>query len=110
MRRQHRRKGRRGCARKPDVIGFAEALLPSEDDDSDSDSDDYDGGVGPSALDDSFISFHEDNFSSRLERIGQELDDLVRLVRRSVDRLAAGGGDASVTFGILAFCLEDWES
>jgi gamma-tubulin complex component 5 len=110
MRHRHRRKGRRGRARKPDVIGFAESL-PHPEVDSDSGDSDYDddGGAEPSVLDSSFVSLGEDNFFGRLERMSLELDGLVRFVRRGVDSLAAGTGDASVTFGILAFCLEDWE-
>lgn len=55
------------------------------------------------------ISNFEDSFLSRLGRISQDLDGLIRFVRRGIESLAAGTGDASVTFGVLAFALENWD-
>lgn len=107
MRQRHRRRGRDGRSRKPDVIGFAEALLPS-DDSSDSESDV--GTAEPSiSTEAASISFVEESFFTRLQKMVFELDGLVRFVRRSVESMASGVGDAAPTFGILAFCLEDWD-
>lgn len=109
MRRKSRRQGRRRRIRHPDLIGFAEALPPSEED-SDSECD----GAKPSPIAQPESDFTaslaaEDGFFSRLERISLELDGLMRVVRQGVDSLAAEAGNASVTFGILAFYLEDWD-
>lgn len=103
---RHRRKGHKRRAQRPDIIGFAESLPPPDSEDTDSDDDD---GAEPSALNSSFVSLPGDDFFGRLERMRLELGDLVRFVRRSVDSLAAGTGDASAAFRILAFSLEDWE-
>lgn len=103
-----RREGRSVRSWKPDVIGFAVTLPPSEEEwDSESDEEDF---AEPLAIS-SYNSFPlaEEDFFGRLEHIGLELDGLVRSVRRGVNSLAAGTGDASVTFGILAFYLEDWK-
>jgi gamma-tubulin complex component 5 len=108
MRHGHRRLGRSRRARKPDFIGFAEALPPSEED-SESESDDVVGEPSAIAQSGVTVSLAEDGFFPRLERISLELDALMRFVRRGVDSLAAGAGDASATFGILAFYLEDWD-
>ena len=39
----------------------------------------------------------------------RELDALVRFVRRGVESLAAGAGEAAPAFGVFAFALEDWD-
>ena len=37
-----------------------------------------------------------------------ELDGLVRFLRKGIEGLAGGTGEATPTFGVLAFALEDW--
>ncbi|KAF8592572.1 hypothetical protein K439DRAFT_1610352 [Ramaria rubella] len=75
---------------------------------SSSDSDNENVGADLSAVGSS-VSVTGDDFFARQERIHTELDGLLRFIRRGVESLAAGTGDASATFGVLAFCLEDWE-
>ncbi len=58
-------------------------------------------------------SYHdvgEDEFVVRLDRMSREVDSLVRFVRRGVESLAAGSGEAAALFGMFAFTLEDWDS
>jgi len=54
-------------------------------------------------------SFGEEDFFKRIDRMSRELDGLVRFVRRGVESLSRGNGDVALTFGILAFNLEDWD-
>ncbi|KAF8528848.1 Spc98 family-domain-containing protein [Hysterangium stoloniferum] len=106
MTRRHRRRR----ALKPDIIAFTEQLPPSDMSDS-TDTEDSEESVGEVAgtFENCSISNSEDSFMSRLSHISQELDGLVRFVRRGIESLAAGTGDASTTFGILAFDLESWD-
>lgn len=94
-----------------DVVGFSQVISRSvlENSDSDSDIDEK------SALEPSFsaagadVSLAEESLSSRLDKMAQELDGLVKFVRRGAESLAGGVSDASATFGVLAFALEDWD-
>ena len=78
--------------------------VPDDDEDEDRDYSEPSLSMATSA---SFVD--EDEFVVRLDRMSSELDTLVRFVRRGVESLAAGSGEAAVSFGMLAFTLEDWD-
>ncbi|KAH0840303.1 hypothetical protein J3R83DRAFT_1313 [Lanmaoa asiatica] len=113
MRRHRSRRQRR---QRKDVIGFSAPLLTDIEDDSDTDTDvdmDADLTGRREAFEPSFSvasSYAEGDFSTRLEKLSEELDGLVRYVRRGVENLARGTSDAASAFGVLAFTLEDWDS
>lgn len=113
----HRRRRRRlhgNRSRLRDVIGFTETL-PREESDSSSDESDECGNEAEESSPESpvagsfSVNTDSGDFSVRADRIGQELDGLVRFISRGVESLAAGTGDSAPIFGMLAFSLEDWE-
>ncbi|KAG8219040.1 Spc98 family-domain-containing protein [Butyriboletus roseoflavus] len=113
MRRHRSRRQRR---QRKDVIGFSEPLSTDPEGDTDTDTD-VDMGTdqieGEEALEPSFsatLSYAEEDFSTRLEKMSGELDGLVRYVRRGAESLARGTSDSASAFGVLAFTLEDWDS
>ncbi|KZT71569.1 hypothetical protein DAEQUDRAFT_749911 [Daedalea quercina L-15889] len=55
------------------------------------------------------MSAADESFVDRLDKMSSELDALVRFIRRGVESLAAGSGEAAPAFGIFAFALEDWD-
>jgi gamma-tubulin complex component 5 len=55
------------------------------------------------------ISMTEGDSTLHLDKLSKELDELVRYVRRAVESLGSAADEASSTFGILAFALEDWD-
>jgi gamma-tubulin complex component 5 len=57
----------------------------------------------------SSISFAEESFTIKVDRVSEELDGLVRYVRKAVDVLAGGSSETSATFGVLSFMLEEWD-
>jgi gamma-tubulin complex component 5 len=57
----------------------------------------------------SSISFAEESFTVKVDRVSDELDGLVRYVRKAVDVLAGGSNETSATFGVLSFMLEEWD-
>ncbi|KAI0353132.1 hypothetical protein OH77DRAFT_1407845 [Trametes cingulata] len=118
--RRSRHRSRRLRKQRRDVIGFAQApsLLHGSDESSDDDDEGLDeeslsgrSGREPSM---SFgasttASFTEEGVLERLDKMSSELDALVRFVRRGVESLAAGTGEAAPAFGMFAFALEDWD-
>ncbi|KIY51683.1 hypothetical protein FISHEDRAFT_36585 [Fistulina hepatica ATCC 64428] len=54
------------------------------------------------------VSAGEDIYRG-IDKMSKELDGLVKFIRRGVESLADGVGDAAPTFGVLAFALEDWD-
>lgn len=115
-----RHRSRRRRKQKRNVIGFSQ-FLPDEDDDS-SDQDENGGAEGTehsnneplepssfSVLSSSIVSLEEEDFFVRVERMSSELDGLVRFLRRGIESLAGGTGEAAPAFGVLAFALEDWD-
>ncbi|TFK94263.1 hypothetical protein K466DRAFT_593763 [Polyporus arcularius HHB13444] len=114
--RHHR--SRRLRKQRRDVIGFAQApsLLQDSESSSDEEGLDEESLAGRSGREPSFslvasttASFMEDGFLARLDKMSGELDALVRFVRRGVESLAAGTGEAAPAFGVFAFALEDWD-
>jgi gamma-tubulin complex component 5 len=57
----------------------------------------------------STVSFEEEGFDVRLDRMATELDGLVRFLRRGVEGLATGVDDVAPVFGTWAFALDDWD-
>ena len=115
--RHHR--SRRLRQQRRNVIGFSDApsiLQDSSDESEDEEGLDEESLAGRSGREPSFslgasssASFMEDGFLARLDKMSSELDALVRFVRRGVESLAAGTGEAAPAFGIFAFALEDWD-
>lgn len=86
--------------------------LSDTEDDSDSDAE-IDQSEGKQEFEPSFstaTSYTEGDVSTRLEKLSEELDGLVRYVRRGAESLARGMSDTASAFGVLAFMLEDWDS
>jgi gamma-tubulin complex component 5 len=54
-------------------------------------------------------STDDEALSDRLDKMSTELDGLIRFIRRGVETLAGGTGEAAPAFGVLAFSLEDWD-
>ena len=114
-----RHRSRRRRKQKRNVIGFSQ-FLQDEDDDS-SDQEENSGAEGTehtsdplepssfSVLSSSIVSLEEEDFFVRVERMSSELDGLVRFLRRGIESLAGGTGEAAPAFGVLAFALEDWD-
>ncbi|KDQ64207.1 hypothetical protein JAAARDRAFT_219284 [Jaapia argillacea MUCL 33604] len=108
MTRRHRSRHQR--RQRKNIIGFSQSLLElGDDDDSDSDSEHDDAPEPSFSLGASSISLAEEDFFVRLDKMGSELDGLVRFVRRGVESLAGGTNEAAQAFGVLAFALEDWD-
>lgn len=119
-RHRHRHRSRRLRQQRRNVIAFSDApsLLHNSDDESSDDDEglDEESLAGRSGREPSFsfgasttASFTEDGFLARLDKMSGELDALVRFVRRGVESLAAGAGEAAPAFGVFAFALEDWD-
>jgi len=108
-----RHRSRRQRQQRKNVVGFSRPPKEASDsNDSDSDQDDPDNDDAPEpsfSLGASSISFTEESSLSRLEKMSKELDALVRFVRRGVESLAGGSGEAASAFEMFAFALEDWD-
>ena len=113
-----RHRSRRLKRQRKNIIGFTQSLREKQEDSSSSDSDveehevSLEAGAEPSfslAASTTSISFAEESFYVRLDKMSSELDALVRFIRRGVESLAGGTGEAASTFGIFSFALEDWD-
>ena len=113
-----RHRSRRLKRQRKNIIGFSQSILAqTPDSSSDSEDEERDNGMSLEAgAEPSFslaastsISFVEESFYVRVDKMSLELDALVRFVRRGVESLAGGAGEAASTFGIFAFTLEDWD-
>ena len=107
-------RSRRLKRQKKNVIGFTQEYPRHEVDSSDSDSDTDDESVpnvfeADYSMAESNISFAEENIVIRLDKMSTELDTLVRFIRRGVEALAGGSGEAASVFDVFAFALEDWD-
>ncbi|KAJ7827542.1 hypothetical protein B0H14DRAFT_3720657 [Mycena olivaceomarginata] len=91
-----RHRSRRQRSQRKNIVSFSQAHVFESDESSD-DEDEVD-------LEDE----HGDG-SSRIDRMATELDGLVRFIRRGVESLAGGTGDAASSFSVLSFSLEDWD-
>jgi gamma-tubulin complex component 5 len=103
-----RHRSRRQRRQRRNVIGFSQSLLSQ--DSSEEDESDLDEGEMQS-LEPSFDAMTHGAESSldSLDKMSSDLDGLVRFIRRGVESLAGGTGNAAPAFGVLAFALEDWD-
>jgi len=110
-----RHRSRRARRQKRNVIGFSQISQEGADDSSESDSDLDNDSLAANAPEPSFsmgastMSAPDESFVDRLDKMSSELDALVRFIRRGVESLAAGSGEAAPAFGVFAFALEDWD-
>lgn len=119
---KHQKRTRRN---ERNTVGFVDGVTPSEAGTSSSSSD---GEINEGDLERdeevlaamvsermnrpslaSSMSFAEESFTVKIDRVSDELDGLVRYVRKAVDVLAGGSNETSATFGVLAFMLEEWD-
>jgi gamma-tubulin complex component 5 len=108
-----RHRSRRRRKQKRNVVGFSSF---HQDEDDSSDQEEHEAKSGGDSLEPSSFSVLsysiasvEEDFFVRVERMSSELDGLVRFLRRGVESLAGGTGEAASAFGVLAFALEDWD-
>ena len=108
-----RHRSRRQRRQRRNVIGFSQSLQFVQEEDSSDDEDEEEGEEAPEpssfSVGVSFASSVEEDSANRLDKMSSELDGLVRFVRRGVESLAGGTGEAAPAFGVLAFALEDWD-
>lgn len=108
-----RHRSRRQRRQNKNVIGFSQSLREAAiSSDSDSDVDEnalvHELTEPSVSFGASAVSFDDEGFVTRLDKMSTELDTLVRFIRRGVESLAGGTGEAAA-FGIYAFALEDWD-
>lgn len=109
-----RHRSRRQRRQNKNVIGFSQSLREAAiSSDSDSDVDEnalvHELTEPSVSFGASAVSFDDEGFVTRLDKMSTELDTLVRFIRRGVESLAGGTGEAAAAFGIYAFALEDWD-
>ncbi|THH28411.1 hypothetical protein EUX98_g5770 [Antrodiella citrinella] len=107
-----RHRSKRQKRQRRNVIGFSLSLLEENSSSSESEPDEDSMEVPETSFSlnaTSAIDFAEESFHVRLDKMSGELDALVRFVRRGVESLAGGTGEAAPAFGIFAFALEDWD-
>ncbi|KAJ7735445.1 Spc98 family-domain-containing protein [Mycena olivaceomarginata] len=96
-----RHRSRRQRSQRKNIVSFSQAHVfesdESSDDEDEVDLEDEHGGTSFSMA------------ASRIDRMATELDGLVRFIRRGVESLAGGTGDAASSFSVLSFSLEDWD-
>lgn len=119
-RRRHQKRARRT---QRNTIGFADRIAPSDAESSSSDDEEIHEQdlEQEDALEDmashrinrpslaSSVSFAEESFTVKVDRVSDELDSLVRYVRKAVDVLAGGSSEISSTFSVFSFMLEEWD-
>ncbi|KAI0698574.1 Spc98 family-domain-containing protein [Cytidiella melzeri] len=101
---------------KKNVIGFSQINSSppagnnsSSESDSDDGDTDYSNATAPSFSMAASSFVDEDEFVVRLDTMSNELDASVRFIRRGVESLASGNGEAASAFEMFAFALEDWD-
>lgn len=106
--RRHRSRRQRKYRRN--VIGFSSSEPADESSDSSEDDDDVDEArPEPSFAIDLSSIWADEGPVGQLDKMGNEVNGLIRFIRRGVDTLAGAEGEAAQIFSILAFCLEDWD-
>jgi gamma-tubulin complex component 5 len=117
-----RHRSRRVARKRRDIIGFSQ---PSREDGLSSSDEDEDISInndfGDENKEPDVLTMETESFSivsmtgspeeiaEELNKFSLELDELVRFVRRGVQGLTGGSGEAASAFGVLAFALEDWD-
>ncbi|KAJ3754228.1 Spc98 family-domain-containing protein [Lentinula raphanica] len=108
MLKHHR--SRRQRRRRKNVIGFSHSMnLSYETSESERERDEDEADYSYSVSINASTFAEGDNLSTKLHKMSTDLDGLVRFIRRGIETLAGGTSDASTTFGILAFALQDWD-
>ena len=104
---------RRAQQERSAAIRFATSLREPvvQSSDSESDLEEEDDGSRLGLRSDRMPSASRDDrhLYGEMTEMQNELDGLVRFVRREVEGLAGGTSAAASTFSILAFALEDWD-
>ncbi|KAJ6502148.1 Spc98 family-domain-containing protein [Mycena sanguinolenta] len=108
-----RHRSRRQQSQRKNIVSFSHAhVFEDSDESSDDDEDEVDleddHGVDASFSMAASINSSADGYS-RIDKMATELDGLVRFIRRGVESLAGGTGDAASSFSVLSFSLEDWD-
>ena len=125
QRSRRRRLNRQQQLRRKNLIGFTSDALPASSDEEEEaevleSSPEDDEGTSAHAhaavsMDDvtlqttMSISFADIDFSERIDKIGSELDALVRYLSKHTEGLASSGAEEAGTFAGLAFALDDWD-
>ncbi|KAJ7766862.1 Spc98 family-domain-containing protein [Mycena metata] len=112
-----RHRSRRQRSQRKNVVSFSQQVLHDSDESSDEDEEEVevdleaqeDPGVTAASFSIAASSIEEEDGYSRIDKMSTELDGLVRFVRRGVESLAGGTGDAASSFSVLSFALEDWD-
>ncbi|KAF9480708.1 hypothetical protein BDN70DRAFT_877276 [Pholiota conissans] len=100
---------------RKNIIGFSQSALEDEDSSDEEEFASDAPGLADNPPEPSYsmlgtsTSSIDEDFYGRVERMSSELDGLVRFLRRGVESLAGGTGEAASAFGVLAFSLEDWD-
>ncbi|KAG6856046.1 hypothetical protein H0H87_008150 [Tephrocybe sp. NHM501043] len=107
--RRHRSRRRR--QQRHNTIGFSQSIRDLRDSSDEDDDDDIENAQAPepSFSANTSASYVEEGFQARMAKMSSELDGLVRFLRRGVESLAGGTGEAAPAYGVLAFALEDWD-
>ncbi|KAF7294147.1 hypothetical protein HMN09_01143100 [Mycena chlorophos] len=108
-----RHRSRRQRAQRKNVVSFSMQDFPDSDESSDEEEDEEidledGGGATTFSMSQSMNEPSVDGFG-RVDKMSEELDGLVRFVRRGAESLAGAAGDAAASFSVLAFALEDWD-
>ncbi|KAG6820688.1 hypothetical protein H0H93_013206 [Arthromyces matolae] len=103
-----RHRSRRHRHQRRNIIGFSQSLLENSSDDDDEFA--HGEAPEPSFSVNTSTSYLEEGFQERMDKMSTELDGLVRFLRRGIESLAGGTGEAASAYGVLAFALEDWDT
>ncbi|KAJ7685534.1 Spc98 family-domain-containing protein [Mycena polygramma] len=106
-----RHRSRRQRSQRKNVVSFSQ-VFPDSDESSDEDEGEVELEDEHAVPESSFsmaASVSSEVGYNRIDKMSTELDGLVRFVRRGVESLAGGTGDAASSFSILSFALEDWD-
>jgi gamma-tubulin complex component 5 len=123
---RRRRLNRQQRLRRKNFIGFTSDALPASSDEEEDEAEilesspEDDEGTSAHAhtglsMDDMTlqttmsISFADIDFAERIDKMGTELDALVRYLSKHTEGLASSGAEEASTFARLAFALDDWD-
>jgi len=125
---RHRRLNRQQRLRRKNLIGFTSDALPASSDEEEEDdepegeiresSPEGDGAtsthetasMGDMTLQSTIsLSFADMDVAERIDKMGNELDALVRYLSKHTEVLASDGTEEAATFARLAFSLDDWD-
>ncbi|KAJ6531298.1 Spc98 family-domain-containing protein [Mycena capillaripes] len=106
-----RHRSRRQRSQRKNIVSFSQVFQDSDESSVD-DEDEVDLEDEHGVTESSFsmaASISSEVGYSHIDKMSTELDGLVRFMRRGVESLAGGTGDAASSFSILSFALEDWD-